>query len=139
MPEIKETAAAVTETMSFVQEFLQKKYAWGIVFFVLLIAGLITAIVFYNRGKEDGKEYATSEVSSLKASIRNDSMQIKRMRADYNYLQVQLDSCNKNSNTSNLEELVNRKLEEAERLKKILERKITNDEKINNNLKSILP
>lgn len=139
MPEIKETAAAVTETMSFVQEFLQKKYAWGIVFFVLLIAGLITAIIFYNRGKEDGKEYATSEVLSLKASIKNDSMQIKRMRADYNYLQIQLDSCNKNSNTSNLEELVNRKLEEAERLKKILERKITNDEKINNNLKSILP
>lgn len=139
MPEIKETAAAVTETMSFVQEFLQKKYAWGIVFFVLLIAGLITAIIFYNRGKEDGKEYATSEVLSLKASIKNDSMQIRRMRADYNYLQVQLDSCNKNSNTSNLEELVNRKLEEAERLKKILERKITNDEKINNNLKSILP
>ena len=69
---------------------------------------------------------------------RNDSMQIKRMRADYNYLQIQLDSCNKNSNTSNLEELVNRKLEEAERLKKILERKITNDEKINNNLKSII-
>lgn len=139
MPEIKETAAAVTETMSFVQEFLQKKYAWGIVFFVLLIAGLITAIIFYNRGKEDGKEYATSEVLSLKASIKNDSMQIRRMRADYNYLQIQLDSCNKNSNTSNLEELVNRKLEEAERLKKILERKITNDEKINNNLKSILP
>lgn len=139
MPDLRESAEVVQGSMNFIQEFLQKKYAWGIVFFVMIIGGLITAISFYNRGKEDGKEYATSEVLSLKASIKNDSMQIRRMRADYNYLQVQLDSCNKNSNTSNLEELVNRKLEEAERLKKILERKITNDEKINNNLKSILP
>ena len=138
MPDLRESAEVVQGSMNFIQEFLQKKYAWGIVFFVIIIGGLITAISFYNRGKEDGKEYAISEVLSLKASIKNDSMQIKRMRADYNYLQIQLDSCNKSSTNSNLEELVNKKLEEADRLKRILERKLTTSEKLNDNLKNVL-
>lgn len=138
MPDLRESAEVVQGSMNFIQEFLQKKYAWGIVFFVIIIGGLITAISFYNRGKEDGKEYATSEVLSLKASIKNDSMHIKRMRADYNYLQIQLDSCNKSSTNSNLEELVNKKLEEADRLKRILERKLTTSEKLNDNLKNVL-
>lgn len=139
MPEIRETAEAVTETMSFVQEFLQKKYAWGIVFFVIIIGGFITAIFFYNNGLKVGKENSISERASFKVSMANDSLTIQRMKREYNLLRVELDSCNKNSKTTNLEELVNRKLEEAERLKRILERKINNDEKLNNNLKSVLP
>lgn len=138
MQSIKEGAELVEGRMTFIQDFLQKKYGFGILIFVIIIGGLITAISFYNRGKEDGKEYAISEVLSLKASIKNDSMQIKRMRADYNYLQIQLDSCNKSSTNSNLEELVNKKLEEADRLKRILERKLTTSEKLNDNLKNVL-
>jgi len=39
MQNLKETAETVQGSMSFMQEFLQKKYAWGIVFFVLFLAG----------------------------------------------------------------------------------------------------
>lgn len=125
--------------MSFVQEFLQKKYGWGIVFFVIIIGGLITAIVFYKEGVKVGKENSKEEIQAINQAVQYYAVQIKKYRNDNEELQLELDSCNKKSNTNNLEDLVNRKLEEAERLKKILERKITNDEKLNNNLKSVLP
>lgn len=139
MQNIKDTAEAVTGTMSFVQEFLQKKYGWGIVFFVIIIGGLITAIVFYKEGVKVGKENSKEEIQAINQAVQYYAVQIKKYRNDNEELQLELDSCNKKSNTNNLEDLVNRKLEEAERLKKILERKITNDEKLNNNLKSVLP
>ncbi len=138
MQNLKETAETVQGSMSFMQDFLQKKYAWGIVFFVLFLAGFISSVVFYNNGVKTGKENAVSEVKSLRGSIRNDSLQMRRMRLDYNELQAKLDSCNKNSNSSNLEELVNRKLEEAERLQNILKRQLKSDEKLNKDLKSVL-
>ena len=138
MPELKETAEAVTETMSFMQEFLQKKYAWGIVFFVIIIGGFVTAVVFYNNGVKVGKETSIESINSFKESGKNDSIQITRWK-NYSYdLQKRLDTCNKASTNSNLEDLVTKKLAEAERLKKILEHKITNDEKLQDNLKSIL-
>ena len=138
MQNIKEGAEVVQESMSFMQEFLQKKYAWGIVFFVIIIGGLITAIAFYNNGKKEGKESAIAEVKSLKESGKNDSAAIKRLKVDVYDLQMKLDTCNKSSASTNLEDLVTKKLEEAERLKRLIERKIANDEKLNHNLKTVL-
>ena len=138
MQNIKEGAEVVQESMSFMQEFLQKKYAWGIVFFGIIIGGLITAIAFYSNGKKEGKESATAEVKSLKESGKNDSASIRRLKFDVYDLQMKLDTCNKSSASTNLEELVTKKLEEAERLKRLIERKIANDEKLNNNLKTVL-
>ena len=138
MPEIKETTEAVTETMSFLQDFLQKKYAWGIVFFVIIIGGLVTAIMFYNNGVKTGKENSAEEIKSLNQSVLYYAVQLKKYKEDTSDLEKKLDSCNKSSTSTNLEDLVNKKLEEADRLKKILERKLTTSEKLNDNLKNVL-
>src|SRR5699024_10558862 len=106
---------AVQGSMSFLQEFLQKKYGWGIVFFTLIFAGLITAIAFYNNGLKVGKENAADEIKSLRQASANDNEEIKNLKKNIAYYKTELDSCNKSSANSNLEDLVNRKLEEAER------------------------
>ena len=79
-----------------------------------------------------------AEVKSLKESGKNDSAAIKRLKVDVYDLQMKLDTCNKSSASTNLEDLVTKKLEEAERLKRLIERKIANDEKLNHNLKTVL-
>lgn len=146
MNHIKDTAEtiinsgrAVGKGMSFIERFWLKKNGPGITIFVVVLAGFITAIVFYNNGMADGKENSIAEIRSLIEAGKTDSLQIKRLKSDNLELQKQLDTCNKSSTTANLEDLVNKKLEEAERLKRILERKITNDEKLHKNLKDILP
>lgn len=139
MQNIKEGAEIVEGRMTFIQDFLQKKYGFGILIFVIIIAGICTAIIFYKEGIKTGKENSKEEIISINQAVQYYAVQIKKYRNDNEELQLELDSCNKKSNTNNLEDLVNRKLEEAERLKRILERKITNDEKLNNNLKSVLP
>lgn len=146
MNQIKETAEtiissgkAVGKGMSFIERFWLKKNGPGITIFVVVLAGFITAIVFYNTGLSDGRENSSAEINSLKAASVTDTFQIKRLKSDNKDLQKQLDTCNKSSPNNNLIELVNKKLEEAEGLKKALERKISSDEKLNSNLKNILP
>ena len=124
--------------MTFIQDFLQKKYGFGILIFVIIIAGLITAIVFYKEGVKVGKENSKEEIISINQAVSYYAIQIKKYKNDADELQAELDSCNKSSTNSNLEELVNKKLEEAERLKRILERKLTTSEKLNDNLKNVL-
>ena len=138
MKQFKEGAEIVEGRMTFLQDFLQKKYGFGILIFVIIIAGLITAIVFYKEGVKVGKENSKEEIISINQAIQYYAVQIKKYRNDNEELQAKLDSCNKSSTNSNLEELVNKKLEEADRLKRILERKLTTSEKLNDNLKNVL-
>lgn len=138
MQNIKEGAEIVEDRMTFIQDFLQKKYGFGILIFVIIIAGLITAIVFYKEGVKVGKENSKEEILSINQAVAYYAVQIKKYRNDADELQAELDSCNKSSTNSNLEELVNKKLEEADRLKRILERKLTTSEKLNDNLKNVL-
>lgn len=138
MQNIKEGAEIVEDRMTFIQDFLQKKYGFGILIFVIIIAGLITAIVFYKEGVKVGKENSKEEILSINQAVSYYAIQIKKYKSDAEELQAELDSCNKSSTNSNLEELVNKKLEEAERLKRILERKLTTSEKLNDNLKNVL-
>lgn len=138
MQNIKEGAEIVEDRMTFIQDFLQKKYGFGILIFVIIIAGLITAIVFYKEGVKVGKENSKEEILSINQAVAYYAVQIKKYRNDNDELQAELDSCNKSSTNSNLEELVNKKLEEADRLKRILERKLTTSEKLNDNLKNVL-
>lgn len=138
MQNIKEGAEIVEGRMTFIQDFLQKKYGFGILIFVIIIAGLITAIVFYKEGVKVGKENSKEEILSINQAVAYYAVQIKKYRNDNEELQAELDSCNKSSTNSNLEELVNKKLEEADRLKRILERKLTTSEKLNDNLKNVL-
>lgn len=138
MQNIKEGAEIVEDRMTFIQDFLQKKYGFGILIFVIIIAGLVTAIVFYKEGVKTGKENSKEELISINQAVAYYTIQIKKYKSDAEELQAELDSCNKTSTNSNLEELVNKKLEEAERLKRILERKLTTSEKLNDNLKNVL-
>lgn len=136
MPDIKETAETIINSgkalgkgMSFIERFWLKKNGPGITIFVVVLLGFVTAIFFYNNGIEDGKESAISEVNSLKKSSIYDSMQIRRLQKNNGQLERELDSCNNSSMNGNLEALVTKKLEEAERIKRILERKIVSDQK----------
>lgn len=138
MQNIKKGAEIVEGRMTFLQDFLQKKYGFGILIFVIIIAGICTAIIFYKEGVKAGKENSREEIISINQAVQYYAVQIKKYRSDADELQAELDSCNKTSTNSNLEELVNKKLEEAERLKRILERKLTTSEKLNDNLKNVL-
>jgi len=137
MNQIKEGAEEVRTNMTFIQEFLQKKYGFGILIFVIIIGGFITAISFYNKGEENGQESAKEEVQSLKNAIVNDAAELRNINQRLNYYQKRLDSCNNSSLNSNLEQLVTKKLEEAERIKNILKSKNESDKKDINTINTI--
>ena len=133
MQNIKKGAEIVEDRMTFIQDFLQKKYGFGILFFVIIILGFATAIWFYDIGEKNGKEDAKTEIQSLTFSLKNmrysDSIEIKSLNSRISYFTKRLDSCNNSSMNSNLEILVTKKLEEAERIKRVLERKIVSDQR----------
>lgn len=138
MKGFKEGAEIVEGRMTFLQSFLQKKYGFGILYFVIILGGFVTAIIFYNRGKEDEKENTKNEIISLKNNRQSDSIEIKYLNTRVSYYKKALDTCNSSSMNSNLEMLVTKKLEEAERIKRILERKINNDQKDINTIDRII-
>lgn len=133
MQHLKEGAELVEGRMTFLQDFLQKKYAFGILFFVIIILGFITAVSFFNKGVETGSESSKKRIESLEFSLKNirysDSIEIKSLHSRVQYYKKSLDTCNNSSMNGNLEILVTKKLEEAERIKRILERKIVADQK----------
>lgn len=137
MNQIKEGAKEVRTNMTFIQEFLQKKHGVEILFFVIILGGFITAIAFYNKGEENGSESAKEEVQSLKNAIINDAAELRNINQRLNYYQKRLDSCNNSSLNSNLEQLVTKKLEEAERIKNILKTKNESDKKDINTINTI--
>lgn len=138
MNHIKEGAKLVEGRMNFIQSFLQKKHGVEILFFTIIILGFITAVWFYNIGEENGKEDAKDTISSLRFSIKNDSIHIQTLDRRILYFTKRLDSCNNSSMSSNLEDLVTKRLEEAERIKRVLERKIANDKDDVNEIKKMI-
>jgi uncharacterized protein (DUF2164 family) len=142
MRRLKEGAELIEGRMTFIQRFLQKKYGWGILFFTLLFIAVGFAVYYYNEGKNDGSKSSKQEIETLKNSLKitryNDSLEINTLNGRVAYYKIQYDSCNQKANTQNLEYIVTQKIEEAERLKKILERKIYNDEKLSENINSII-
>lgn len=65
MPDLRESAEVVQGSMNFIQEFLQKKYAWGIVFFVIIIAGVITLLSMYMKSTAEFRLKSSSERQEL--------------------------------------------------------------------------
>lgn len=133
MKHIEEGAKLVEGRMTFIQDFLQKKHGVEILFFVIIILGFATAVWFYDIGEKNGKEDSKIEIQSLTFSLKNmrysDSIEIKSLNSRIAYFTKRLDSCNNSSLSSNLEIEVTKKLEEAERIKRILERKIVSDQR----------
>lgn len=138
MKNIKEGAEIVEGRMTFIQEFLQKKYGFGILIFVIIVLGFITAVSFFNEGVETGGKSSRDEISSLKSNRHYDSIEIKTLNARVWFYKKAYDSCNSSSMNGNLEQLVTKKLEEAQRLQRILERKINNDQKDINTIDRII-
>lgn len=138
---LKDSAELLEGRMNFIQKFLQKKYAWGIVFFVLIGFG----IGAYFRGVDDGKKNAKEEIASLVNTSNYKSVQIDSLRKDVlrseknalNYKTL-YDNCSSSLSTQDLNAMVKRKLDEAESLKKILERNNTEDKKFNQTIKNAL-
>ena len=137
MNQIKEGAKEVRTNMTFIQEFLQKKYGFGILIFVIILGGFITAIAFFNKGVENGEKSSKDEVLSLKNNRKSDSLEIKYLNNRVYYYKKALDTCNKNSMNSNLEKLITEKLEEAERIKNIFKSRNESDKKDINTINTI--
>lgn len=140
--DIKDGAELVEGRMTFMQEFLQKKYSWGIVFFTLIVLAVIAAVWSHKDGVETGKENSKEQIISLsdalKSSKKNDSVQIQAFKSNANYYKKMYDSCNRFSASQNLNDLVLKKIEEAESLKRMIERKISDDKKFNQKIDNAL-
>lgn len=137
MNQIKEGAEEARKNMTFIQEFLQKKYGFGILIFVIIIGGFITAISFYNKGEENGQESAKEEVQSLKNAVINDAAEFKTLTQRLNYYQKRLDSCNQSSINNDLVSQVEKSLEQAERLNNAFKIKNEKDKKDINTINTI--
>ncbi|WP_027380842.1 hypothetical protein [Chryseobacterium daeguense] len=142
MRRLKEGAELIEGRMTFIQRFLQKKYGWGILYFTLLFFAVGFSVYYYNEGKKEGEKASSQEIKTLNNSLKttrlNDSLEINTLNGRVAYYKKIYDSCNEKSNKQDLEYMVTKKIEEAERLKKILERKIYNDEKMAEDINSII-
>ncbi len=138
MQQFKEGAEIIEGRMTFLQEFLQKKYGWGILFFVVIVIGVVAFIVAYNRGKDEGKETAKEEINSLKNTHYNDSVEMYTLRGRVAYYKKLNDTCNERGAKSfNIQ--FEEKLREMDRLNGIMEKRIQSREILNENNKNLLP
>lgn len=138
MINLKEGAENVEARMTFIQQFLQKKYGFGILFFAMFLIAICVSVYNYNQGIEEGEKASSSEIKSLKNTNKNDKVEIHTLSGRVAYYKKMFDSCNKNSSNQDLENLVIKKIQEGERLKAILEKKIYTDQKLNDNLNNII-
>lgn len=140
--DIKDGAELVEGRMTFLQDFLQKKYAWGIVFFTLIVLAVLASVWSHKDGVETGKQNSKEQVISLSAALRstkiNDSIEILAFKNNANYYKKMYDSCNRFSASQNLNDMVLKKIEEAESLKRMIERKISEDKKFNQKIDNAL-
>lgn len=132
---MEEKYKGISETtqsnLTFIQTFIQGKYGFGILFILLILTAVFTGIKAYQGGKKEGKMYADSRINS-------DSIEIRTLNGRVAYYKLLLDSCSSRSISRDLEAEVIKKIDEAERLKRLLERKISSDEKFNNNVNSMI-
>lgn len=135
---INDTAESVEKRMTFIQEFLQKKYGFGILYFVLIGGAIWAAVDSYNKGKKDGSQSAIEEIKSLKESGANDEEEINTLKGRVAYYKKQYDSCNNTATNLNLEDEVRKQLEKSKRLERLLEQKISNTEKQTKEISQII-
>lgn len=135
-----EKAAKVAEgRMTFIQEFLQKKYGFGILFFVLILAAIWIADDQRDIGKKEGAISSSTEILSLKNSLTNRNSEITTLKNSVTNYQQLYDDCIKKSNNVDLEDEVRKALEKSERLERILDRKIITTEKQTNDFNTLIP
>ena len=135
---IEETAESVEKRMTFVQEFLQKKYGFGILFFVLIGFGIFASIESYNAGKEEGSRYSKDEITSLNNSLTNRNLEIVTLNKNITDYKKLYEDCKSQSSSLNLEDEVRKALEKSDRLEKLLELKISKTEKQTNEFNQII-
>lgn len=135
---INNTAESVEKRMTFIQEFLQKKYGFGILFFALIALGIFAAIKSYNSGIDDGSKSSKNEIISLNNSLSNRNLEIVTLNKNVTNYKSMYDDCMNQSTNLNLEEEVRKALEKSDRLEKILERKILSTEKQTSDINSII-
>lgn len=142
MNNIKEGAELVEGRMTFVQEFLQKKYGFGILFFFLMVASGVGFWWFDKEGQKEGAKSAQIEIVARKAVRKNDSLTIDKLRADVTQLQIEMVACrselDKKQDFSQLKKILQQKIDEADEISRIMTREIKPDtKKLNKNLKKI--
>lgn len=136
---INEAAESIEKRMTFIQDFLQKKYGFGILFFVLIGGSIWWAMDSKETGKIEGYNNSLYEIKSLKSSLSNyESENLKLKNSVTNFEKLYAD-CINTKNSIDLEDEVRKQLEKAKRLESILEKKISNTERQTKDLNSIIP
>lgn len=135
---INETAESVEKRMTFIQEFLQKKYGFGILFFVLIGFGVFAGIKSYNEGRKEGAKASKDEITSLNNSLSNRNLEIVTLNKNITDYKNLYEDCRSQSSSLNLEDEVRKALEKSDRLEKILELKISKTEKQTNEFNQII-
>jgi hypothetical protein len=140
---IKESAEIIEGRMTFVQEFLQKKYGFGILFFTLFLIAGFGCVWFYLQGKKEGRESSHLEIISFKAVRKIDSTSIEQFKRELIEKNIELVKCqtelNKKQDFSQLKETLQKKIEEADEISRMFRREtIPNSKKLNKNLKKII-
>lgn len=139
---IKESAELIEGRMTFVQEFLQKKYGFGILFFFLMAAAGVGFWWFDKEGQKEGAKSAQIEIAARKAIRKNDSLTIEKLRADITQKEIEIvklkEELNKKQDFSQLKKDLMKKIEEADEISRMLNHELKpNDKKINRNLKKM--
>lgn len=142
MNKYKEGAELVEGRMTFIQEFLQKKYGFGILFFVLFLAAGGGCWWFNESGKKEGAKSAQIEIASRKAVRKQDSLTIEKLRADIVKNEIEIASLKtelaKKQGFSELKKSLQQKMDEADELHRMLTKDLKpNVNKLNKNLKKI--
>jgi hypothetical protein len=140
---LKESAELIEGRMTFVQEFLQKKYGFGILFFTLLIIAGGGCVWFYLQGKKDGRESSHLEIVAFKAVRKIDSTSIEQLKREIIKSNIELVQCrdelNKKQDFSQLKATLQKKIEEADEISRMFRREtIPDNKKLNKNLKKII-
>ncbi|WP_294288545.1 hypothetical protein [uncultured Chryseobacterium sp.] len=143
MNKYKEGAELVEGRMTFIQEFLQKKYGFGILFFFLMAAAGFGFWWFEKEGQKEGAKSAQIEIAARKAIRKQDSLTIEKLRADI--VKNEIEIANLKSELANKEDFsqltktIKKKIEEADEINRIFRREtIPQTKKLNKNLKKII-
>jgi hypothetical protein len=131
---MKERLNIIKAFYNWLSEFFQKPFGLFLFFCTLVFAGIWYSERQLEQGKIDGKSFAKTEISSLKNEVRKDSIQIKKLDIEIFVLSKRLDSCKNSTSTENLNREVLRRIDEAERMKKQLQMRISTIENYQKNI-----
>lgn len=135
---IEKKIKTTKETMNFVQEFLQKKYGFGILFFVLFVVGIASSITAYKQGKADQAINSAEQIKSLLESGKNDNDEIKTLNGRVAYYKKKNDSCETSSLSENIEGVLQKRLEENDRIKALINARIEKKDNETNRIETLL-